>query len=891
MLPYLSKDPKRLAIIRYKYTYIYTFMVHSSIRIIVSSFFVTNTHRSTTINTSTFTRLVCGKVVTRRLFSKGVSMSATIAYDNEVVQHFAALIASTSDNQKSRLKDADPDESIIRAVDGGLKLLQDGSTVPFVCRYREDIISPLTVTQVHELYDIQTKYNSLSSLRKRCLEAIDSKSSMNTKDIDKLKLCVKLSISKSELDDIYAPFKPPAKGSLTERAAKAVPGLENYVTELWEKWDDKDTSNKVLGLLLSCSKINGISSYDALKYLLAAKISSSLLINDAVSHIASSSIIVETSKIASNDKNDSTNYSKYEVFFDWKNSLHKLRDHQVLAIQRGVKQKALKLSLRFADSDFVKRRIKGIIFNDIVGSDVSINKRIRTCIHDAVDDAFSRLINRRVTAFMWREKVNKAEKRGIQVFAENVKDALLVPPILNPCVVLAVDPGHSAGMKIAMLNQNGDLLHTEKSLSTLRYLQDRKYAAQELTGILKEMWKCQQLISNKRDPIRIALGNGHGSEDCRKYVEDVASRAGIAITITLVNEAGASVWSVTKSAMEEFPTVKPSEIASVSIGRRLINPMNEIVKIPPKSLGLGMYQHDLNEKKLEEKLHLATIDAVAFVGADVNTCSLAILENIPGINGRIAGEIILCRPFKSRSDLLKVKGLGPKAFENCAGFVRIHNADNILDEARIHPESYELSSWLMGQCRSNSFGEFANTLSSFDEKERTKLISKAAEMYSLSTVRVEAVISLLIETANGKDPRIVLADSKLCKSSNVTRCTPLPRHLVSNLRGLDEECPIRNILGIVRSVTDFGAFIDFGGGNDGLLHVSKFGKVYERDSLYVGKEIGVDIVHVEVRNKRISLVPTRFVTGYHDDDNSNTGNPLQPQSEKVTGMKRKRKSV
>ena len=807
-----------------------------------------------------------------------------INYDDEIVKHFAALLVRL-DSQKLSLDE--PDEDIVRAVKGCLRLLHNENTVPFICRYRVDVVTPLNVKQMHELSEIFSKYNSLSSLRKRCIEAIGRYEFSSFKITREMMQRAKVTISRSELESLYAPFKAEVKTTLAARATIAVPGLDSEVNKLWENLEDKEASANIRRLIKTRSKIDKMTSFDALKYLLASKISSSPRINDVVLQMASTSIFVSTSKIESyarkvSIKHKSTDNSNYAEYFSLKCFLHRLRDHQVLAIQRGVKKGVLKLSLSLEHAGHIKRKIKQTIF---VHGNSGVSMDIMTYIHVAIDDAFTRLISRRVAAQGWKVKLTNAETRGIRVFTENIKNALLVPPIPDPGYVLAIDPGHAAGMKLAVLDKNGDVVNCKNSLCTLRYLQNRKHSAQMLTNILSDMSIRDQNVSYKIKPVLIALGNGHGFEDCRIFLEEVSSFSKIEIEITLVDEAGASVWSVTESAMKEFPEVEPSKIGCISIGRRLINPMNEMIKMPPKSLGLGMYQHDMNEKKLEEKLRLATIDAVASVGVDINTCSFEILQNVPGLNRRIASQIIASRPYKSRQDLLKVKGLGPQTFKNCAGFVYIPNAENVLDEVRIHPESYPVSRWLLEQCQSESILDFSNFISAMNKSEKMKLISDAAAVYSLSSARVDNVLSLMMETARGVDPRIVLSSSKKSTNLNVKLYKQLPRHLISNIVYLKDECPIRNILGKVRNVTDFGIFVDFGFGLNGFLHKSKLGE----EELYVGKDIGVDIVKVQVESRRITLrlANVDVVNDIFMDDDKNVNIPSSNSS--IVGKKRKRK--
>ena len=361
----------------------------------------------------------------------------------------------------------------------------------------------------------------------------------------------------------------------------------------------------------------------------------------------------------------------------------------------------------------------------------------------------------------------------------------------------------------------------------------------------------------------VALGNGHGSQEARDLVREASDKSGIPIDIQLVNEAGASVWSVTEGAHQEFPSEQPAAVAAVSIGRRYQNPLPELVKIPPRSLGLGMYQHDLSEKELDEKLHITSVQAVAEVGVDGNACSQEILERIPGLTKTLCGRIIKARPLRARSDLLKVTGLGPKTFENCAAFIRIEDGNEALDGTLVHPESYELAQYLLKKLKWNLKDKSSIRKADLptSKEERIKLwgaiMETAAAKYDVTTERVSSVIDHLIVSITNPDPRLSgkmsivgsasSGPSSSSKGANnvgkIDGCSLLPSHMSTSIDALRKACPLRGIVATVRNVVDFGVFVDIGFENDGLIHRSKTGSV-SLSSLLVGQEIGVDILSV-----------------------------------------------
>jgi uncharacterized protein len=730
-------------------------------------------------------------------------------------------------------------KSLSKAVERTIPLLKDAASVPFVCRYRTDIINPLKTKQVHLLQSFVSKHDSLSSLRLKLLEKISHES---------LRHKIQTSISKTELEDFWAPFKTPSKGSILERIKNQSPDLVDAVDKLWH---GKEQNESLVVLAKDYSR-------DSLIHLLGCKIAgepeTSMKVAMELSkhcRIRTGRIIAKTKKKERND-NDGT-YRNYENF-----SMHLkyIKDHQVLAIRRGVDKKAINM---IYDIDGTK--MEEIIRHHLLRKDSRGKSKApeqlrdqKYLLNEAIHDAWNRLLRRRGTNRLWSEKCKEAEERAVQVFKENLKKALLAPPRTPSQSLLALDPGFRAGIKSAILDASGNVA----KLKTIKYLgNNRRQAVDSLVDLLTQT---RMKTAKARQSVLVALGNGHGSQDCRRLIYEASEKCSIPIEVILVNEAGASVWSVTEPALEEFPKEIPSSIASISIGRRLQNPLFELVKIPPKSLGLGMYQHDLSEKELNEKLHSTIVDAVAMVGVDVNTCSMQVLQKVPGLS-KLAEKVVKARPIAQRKDLLNVSGLGPKTFENCAGFLRISNGSEHLDDTLVHPESYDVARWLMETFSWNLPGQGASTSTNISvprtEWQTTwaKEIAQASNKFSLSEDRVTTVLENLLDSILKKDPRRDTNKSSHSDASNglnigsIKGCSLLSPKLV-DIKTLERSGIVRGVIGTIRNIADFGAFVDFGGPNNGLLHTSKLGPL-EISKLLIGQQIGVDILSVD--NKKISL--------------------------------------
>lgn len=792
---------------------------------------------------------------TKRCARMSMRMSSTVSSSSAAVD--PSLLAQAWSPQLMALEEEQQQQQqlqpkIVQATARSIPLLEDVSSVPFVCRYRTDVIAPLTTRQVHFLFHLVSKHASLASQRKRLLEVLD------TEKNDVIYRRVLTSTSKSELEDLYAPYKPPSKGSILERIQKDHPKLVEEVDALWGNANAYNNDNV---------SVQSLQPRDALVHLLATKIAGEpeivhVILGELERHCRVKTTIATTAtkttkSAAKSDKKQANNNNdeqqKYQNYEDFSGHLAYLKDHQVLAIRRGVNQKALKMGYEM-DGIKMERSIQYHLHKSVLARSGGMwkQKQWNVLLEESVHDAWTRLLRRRGTSRLWGRKCKVAEERAMHVFEKNLFDALLSPPRHPACFVLALDPGFQAGIKCAILDPDGKVV----ALETVQFLGTNKSerAVDQFSGMLSTIQHHQQQSGNN-EKVVVALGNGKGTREARALIEQAAAKAAttaIIMDIQLVNEAGASVWSVTQAAKEEFPAEQAAAIAAISIGRRLQNPLHELIKVPPRSLGLGMYQHDLSEKELDDKLHLTSVDAVATVGVDVNTCSLEILQKVPGLT-KMATKIVKARPLSQRKDLLNVSGLGPKTFESCAGFCRIASSNEALDATLVHPESYELARWLL-----KTFGwevsEAPNDIPPQNERATKweSTLKKASNKFGVSEERVLAVLENLIDSMTQMDPRLrepTGSADPVSKAGSIDGCVLLSPEL-DDLTALEKVTPVRGIIGTIRNIADFGAFVDFGGHSDGLLHTSKLGPV-KLLSFLIGQQLGVDIL--DVNNGKVSL--------------------------------------
>jgi len=585
-------------------------------------------------------------------------------------------------------------------VEAAIGLLDEGDTVPFIARYRKEKTGGLTDADLRTLEERLTYLRNLDEREKTVIESIDVQGKLTPE----LKEKILKALTLSEVEDLYRPYKPKRK---TRASIAKEKGLEPLALYLKAGKKEKDLKTYAESFM---NKEKGVLSYeDALagaKDILAEEIS------DNADYRAFVKDEIRTYGFMTSKEIKKEEHDTYGHYASFRAPLPRLRPHQILAMNRGEKEGYLKVGLEYK-TDFIKRKIaKDYTFNNVYFVEMN----------EAIDDALKRLILPSVENEIRSELTEKAEDESIEVFKKNLKSLLMVPPLKNKRV-LGFDPGFRTGCKYAFVNENGILEKVGISMITANSKASVERSKEELTELLK------------KNPVDyIALGNGTASRESEEILRDIVEKNHLPEKIFIVNEAGASVYSASKLGEEEFPDLTVEKRSAVSLARRLQDPLNELVKIDPKSIGVGQYQHDMNQKKLGESLYGVVESCVNEVGVDVNTASVSILSYISGISSSLAKNIVAYLKengrFEDRNELKKVKLMGPKAYEQCAGFLRIYGGDEELDTTAIHPESYKVAKDVMRLAGIDLLkdGESVKSekLKSFDEASIYRTIRKSA---------------------------------------------------------------------------------------------------------------------------------------------------------------------
>ncbi|WP_459170125.1 Tex family protein [Natronospora cellulosivora (SeqCode)] len=702
-------------------------------------------------------------------------------------------------------------------VKGTISLLDEGNTVPFIARYRKEITGTLDEVQIREIEDRIDYLRNLEKRKEEIIRLIDEQDKLTEELEEKIKHANVL----QEVEDLYRPYKQKRQTRATKAREK---GLEPLADIIWEQ-------NVFSGVLADYAKqyINpelDLESeedvYQGALDIIAEWISDNAEIRKLIrTYSFNNSLIVSRVK----DK-DLDEEGKYEIYYDYKEGVLKLPPHRTLAINRGEKEEILHISLLINED-----RVYEIIEKMVVKNKENIfaNK-----IRETIEDAYKRLIAPSIEREIRNKLSEKAEDHAIEVFSKNLKALLLQPPLKGQ-VVMAIDPGFRTGSKVCVVDETGKLLDTETI-----------YPHPPQNELLKSKEKVRTLIKDY-EVDSIAIGNGTAARETEFFVADLIKELKVDyqgdLNYIIVNEAGASVYSASPLAREEFPELDVAMRGAVSIARRLQDPLAELVKIEPRSIGVGLYQHDINAKRLEESLAKVVESAVNYVGVDLNTASVSLLKYVSGINSRVAKNIIKYREengvFKSRIELKKVSRLGAKTYTQAAGFLRIMDGDNPLDNTPIHPESYKQSKVLL-----EDLGFSVAAIKSKDsvEKVRESLssinIREKAKELEIGIPTLDDIISALKQP--GRDPRDGLSK-------------PIFRTDILKLEDLKEDMLIE---GTVRNVVDFGAFVDIGVKEDGLVHISEMSHQYVNnplDIVEVGDIVTVKVLSVDERRKRIAL--------------------------------------
>lgn len=696
-------------------------------------------------------------------------------------------------------------------VKSTVDLIDAGNTIPFIARYRKEATGELSDTDLRNLYENLTYLRSLNDRKEEVIRLISEQGKLTGELEEKIEAASTI----TEVDDIYRPFRPKKRTRATIAKEK---GLEPFAQ------------------LMICQQFEGSIIEEAEKYIKedGGPSTSEEAISGALDIIAEDisdnadyrkyirSMSFKEGTIVCKGLKEET--SPYEMYYEYSEAVGRIVPHRILAINRGEKEEFLSVKLEppmdriisFLEQAIVKRQ----------GEETQYIKK-------AIKDSYTRLIAPSVEREIRNQLTEKAEEQAIKVFAANLKNLLLQAPIKGK-VVMGFDPGFRTGCKVAVVDETGKLLDTATVYSTAPQ-NDIEGSSRILRNLI-----------DKHNVDIISLGNGTASRESEMFLSELISNiekeTGRKLYYVIVSEAGASVYSASELGAKEFPDINVSLRGAVSIARRLQDPLSELVKIDPKSIGVGQYQHDVSQKKLDEALRGVVEDAVNSVGVDLNTASAPLLSYISGINASIAKNIVEYREkngkFKDRKQILKVKRLGEKAYEQCAGFLRIPESDNVLDNTAVHPESYNTAVSMLEKLGFGLEDVKGRKLHDIDARVESYGIENLAKELEAGVPTLKDIIKELKKP--GRDPREEL---------------PKPI-LMSGVIELEHLKPGMVLKGTVRNVADFGAFVDIGVHQDGLVHISEISNKYIKhpmEVVKVGDIVDVKILDVDLKRKRISL--------------------------------------
>ena len=696
-----------------------------------------------------------------------------------------------------------------KQAEAAVNLLDEGKTVPFIARYRKEATGSLDDQQLRNLSE---RLNALRNLEKRGEEI---RSALETQGVltDEIAQKILSARTLAELEDIYRPYRPKRR---TRAMIARERGLEPLAMYILLQQRGKDDAEKVAQAYINPE--NGIeTAEDALlgaRDILAEQFSNDAELRGKLRAYMHKSCVIRTKAAKEED-------SVYSQYYDFAQAVNAIPAHRVLAVNRGEREEFLKVALEIDDSAAVN-----IICNAFIHSSGSCAKQLEL----ACADAWSRLIQPSLEREIRNELTDMASDAGVREFSRNLRQLLMQPPVKGK-VTLGVDPGYRTGCKLAVIDETGKVLDTGVAYFTLAIHEKQKEQAKKLiSGMIR-----------KHGVTAVAIGNGTASRESEAFIAGILKDMPGSVAYAIVNEAGASVYSASKLGAEEFPDFDVTLRSAVAIARRLQDPLAELVKVDPKSIGVGQYQHDLKEAQLTEALDGVVEDCVSKVGVELSTASATLLSHVAGIGPQLAKNIVAYRDengFSARSDLKKVKKLGPKAFEQCAGFLRLRDSKQILDATAVHPESYAAATQLikllgyhMEDMRGGAPADFAETAEKYG-------IAKLAAECGCGILTMKDIISELQRP--GRDPREDLP----------------PVLLRSDVLAMEDLVPGMELMGTVRNVIDFGAFVDIGVHQDGLVHISRMAKRFIRhpsEVVKIGDAVKVWVQDVDIKKKRIAL--------------------------------------
>lgn len=707
-----------------------------------------------------------------------------------------------------------------KQVEAAIKLIDEGNTIPFIARYRKEVTGGLSDEVLRNLGDRLNYLRNLEKRKEEVVKSIDEQGKLT----DEILQTIAIAKTLAEVEDIYRPYKQKKKTRATVAKAKGLEPLADIIIEQKETRPLKEIAKQYVNIdnLSEEDKKNKdkivATPEDAIQGaldIIAENISDNPKYRKQIKRFCYKEGLIETKASKPEEK------SNYEMYYEYQEAIKYIPSHRILAINRGEKEDFLKVKIEKPED-----KILTYIERDIIKEETQFKEILK----ETILDSFKRLIEPSIDREIRSDLTEKAEDKAIKVFGKNSKQLLLGAPIKGK-TVMGFDPAYRTGCKIAIIDETGKLLDYTTVYPT--------EPQNDVEGAKKELLK----LIEKDKVDMIAIGNGTASRESEMFIADMIKETNRQVHYVIVSEAGASVYSASKLATEEYPDINVSIRGAISIARRLQDPLAELVKIDPKAIGVGQYQHDVNQKKLQESLTGVVEDSVNKVGVDVNTATPSLLSYVSGINNTIAKNIVKYRDengkLKNRKQLLKVPKLGKVAFEQCAGFLRILDGDNPLEITAVHPESYEKAEKLLAQLGFDKQDlKDKEKLEQIRNKLKTVDISKTSQELEIGEMTLKDIIEELSKP--GRDPREDMPK-------------PILRSDVLKLEDLKEGMVLT---GTVRNVIDFGAFIDIGVKHDGLVHISEMSDKFIKnpsDIVSVGDIVKVKVIKIDKERQKVGL--------------------------------------
>lgn len=702
-------------------------------------------------------------------------------------------------------------------VESTIKLIDEGNTIPFIARYRKEATGGLSDELLRNLGERLTYLRNLESRKEEVIKSIDSQGKLTQEIIKDLENCITF----AEVEDIYRPYKQKKRTRATIAKEK---GLESLADAIIKQDESIDINKYAEGYINKEKEVNSVEdAINGALDIIAENISDNPEYRKKIKKICYREGIINT-KSAKDEK------SNYEMYYDFQEKVNRIPSHRILAINRGEKEEFLKVKIEKPEEKIVE-----LIQNDIIKNNKS---QYAELLNNCIQDSFTRLIEPSIDREIRADLTEKAEEQAISVFGKNAKQLLLISPIKGKTVI-GFDPAYRTGCKIAVIDETGKVL----DYTTIYPTEPQN----DIMGAKKELIRL--ILKDNVD--MFAIGNGTASRESEQFVaeliQEIKEKYNKELVYVIVSEAGASVYSASKLATEEYPDINVSIRGAISIARRLQDPLAELVKIDPKAIGVGQYQHDVNQKKLGESLTGVVEDAVNSVGVDVNTATPSLLSYVAGVSQTVAKNIVKYREengkFKERKELLKVPKIGKASYEQCAGFIRIPDGKNPLEITGVHPESYKIAE--------NMLDKLGFKVKDLADKDKFKQIKE-----KLSTINNEKEIKIMAKELEVGEPTLKDIVIELMKPGRDPR-EEMPKPILRSDVLKFEDLSIGMILtGTIRNVTDFGAFVDIGVKHDGLVHISEMSDKFVKNPseiVSVGDVVKVKVIDIDKERQKVKL--------------------------------------